>query len=100
MSKFVTATAKQTLHGVYGLANAGDTITLSEKHAKELEEKGLVENITDASEEEPKGKQGLSISDNTGKPKEKAEQDTDKENPTGKEKKEKAGPNAPKNKSK
>ena len=42
MSKTVTAIAKQTLHGSYGLASVGDSITLSEKHAKELEEKGII----------------------------------------------------------
>lgn len=96
MAKKVTAKALQTLHGSYGLANSGDEITLDERHAKELAEKGLIEIIGEASDDAATEKEGsFNITDNTGKAKEKAEADTDKANPTG-EKNAKAGPAAPK----
>lgn len=97
--KRVIIKAKQTLAGVYGQISEGEETTLHEKHAKQLEDRGLVEIIGDADEdEEEEGEKGgnFTITDNTGKEKEKAEQDTDKSDPTGKEKSDKAGPSATK----
>jgi hypothetical protein len=92
MAKKVTAIAKQTIHGSYGLATEGQEIVLDEKHAKQLEKRGAIE-ITGETDDEPTTKKegSFSITDNTGKPKEKAEQDTDAKNPTG-EKNKNAGP--------
>lgn len=89
----VKAIANRTLMGEYGRVRQGEEITLNEKHAKELEKKGAITIIGDTEDEPTKEKEGsFTITDNTGKNKEKAEEDTDEKNPVKKEKNEKAGP--------
>lgn len=93
----VKAKALQSLAGEYGMAVAGDEIVLNKKHAEELQERGAIEIVGEADEAEVKEKEtSFNITDNTGKPKEKAEQETDPADPTGKEKNDKAGPGAAK----
>jgi hypothetical protein len=85
--------ALTTLMGGYGKAYADDILELRSKDAKALSDQGLVEIIgeTDTDEKDfvganltkPKKEADVTITDNTGKPSEKAEDDTDKKNPTG-----------------
>jgi hypothetical protein len=89
----VKGRALQTLRGEYGRANIGEVVELPEKHAKQLEAKGLLEILGSSENKEVKQKKETSfrIKDNTQKQKEKAEVETDESNPTGvKEKAEKA----------
>lgn len=80
----VTAIAKQTLHGSYGLATEGEKIVLDKKHAEQLEKQGALEIVGEAGDESTK-ETSFSITDNTGK-KEKSEQETSTANPTGEKK--------------
>lgn len=91
----VKAKVLQTTAGAYGLAQVDDEIVLDEKHAKELEEKGVIKILGAATgADKEKRENSFRITDNTGTAKEKAEQDTDETDPTGqKEKSENAGPN-------
>lgn len=92
----VKAIAKQTLYGSYGHAGEGQEIVLNENDAKQLEKSGAIEITGEASDDDVTEKaSSFSITDNTGKPKEKAEAETDAANPTGvKEKNATAGPAA------
>jgi hypothetical protein len=93
--KFLSTSA-----GSYGVAHTGDELVLKNSVAAELEKNGTVEVLGDADEdaEESAVKGSLRIHDETGV-KEKAETETDPDNPTGKkEKNAKAGPNGPKKK--
>jgi hypothetical protein len=92
MANKVSATIKQTLHIEGTLYTVGQTITISELHAKELEGKDLLTITGDVSDEATSEKENsFSITDNTGKPKEKAEKETNPVDPIG-EKNTKAGP--------
>lgn len=80
----VKAKALTTIAGSYGRALAGDEIILNDKHAKQLEDQGLIEITGDAPDDEdgtPKSK-GVRVTDKTGNA-EKAEGDTNPKNPTG-----------------
>lgn len=94
-----------TSAGVYGIAHAGDELTLKDSIANQLEKQGTVKITGDAdddAEESVAEKGSFRISDQTSKEKAERIEETDPLDPTNeaknKEKNSKAGPNAAKKK--
>lgn len=78
--------AKGTMVGSYGIAHAGDKVTVESKVAKELEKAGLVDVVSDTEADltiPSKGSVRFADETNAAKQVAKAEAETDPKNPTG-----------------